>query len=259
MEDNEVMQLDTTSDTSEESENDGFLEAFDETPEEEPEEEVNEDTSEEVEAAPEAEQKYQIRVDHKDIELTLDELKANAQKGMAYDRLKGNYESARAITDRLAEVAKKQNVSIEQLITQAEEGYRSVQFEELKGKYVDEGYDEDIAETLANKDLEIANAKKEVPAAPTEEEIKRQRDIDLFNQLYPDLTVSDIPEEVFADMQQKGMTLIEAYQRHENAELRKQTEAVIQNAKNAKTSLGSAKDNKQTLKNDMFLSEFLKE
>lgn len=256
MDENEVIQADTTDEASNSSE-DGFLDAFSE--QSETPEEVNEEPEVEAEAIPEAEAKHKIRVDHKDIELTLDELKANAQKGMAFDRLKSDYDAKRAIADKITAVAEKHGKTVDELILQAEEGYVSLQFENLKNGYIEQGYDEEIAETLANKDIEISNAKKTEPAAPTAEQLKQQRDIALFNELYPDMTVNDIPDEVFADIEKKGLTLLEAYQRYENAELKKQAEALKQNYKNAKSTLGSAKDNKQQLKKDDFLSEFMKE
>lgn len=263
---NEVQDTTSSGETSEETNLDGFLEAFDETEEVEEEAEETEDTEgsedeeAEAEATPQAEEpKHKIRVDHKDVELTLEELKAHAQKGMAFDRLKSDYDQTRAQTERLKALAQKQNISIEDLITQAEVGYMESLLSKMTEDYVKQGYDEDVAETLALKDLEISGGQSK-DSYDAEEEKRAQLDNEAaqFMTMYPNVNPDDIPDSVFDDINNHGISLLEAYQRYEISQLRQQAEAVKQNNANKK-SLGSAKDGKRTVKEDDFLTEFMKE
>jgi len=79
-----------------------------------------------------------------------------------------------------------------------------------------------------------------------------------FMAIYPNVNPDDIPDSVFDDINNHGISLLEAYQRYEISQLRQQAEAVKQNNANKK-SLGSAKDGKRTVKEDDFLTEFMKE
>lgn len=268
LEQNEVnVEQDTTVDeASEETNQDSFLDAFNDeesTDSIDEESESQEDSEDESEPeAPQADEpKYQIRVDHQDHELTLEELKVAAQKGMAYDRLKGNYEQVKPHTDRLTALAKKQNISIEDLITQAEVGYMESVLGKMTEDYINQGYDEEIAETLALKDLEILGNNREVEQQEEADEFddRVNYEAEQFMTLYPNVNPDDIPEEVFDNIYKYGMSLVEAYQHHEIQQLKAQAEAKEINAKNAQQAVGSARDSKRTQKKDPFLSEFMKE
>lgn len=245
--------------TTESTEGDAFLNAFTgEGPEDQDtsdqgteEKADSQDTSDTAEP-----EKYTIKVNGKEESYTFDELTALAQKGADYDRIKADNERIRKNTERISELARNRGTTVDEIITQAEEGYRAAQFDELYQKYLDDGIDEDAAEMLANKDLELESMRAE-DVQPTEEEISRQRDIDLFNQLYPDVKAEDIPESVFEDIA-TGMTLVEAYQKQLIAEERSKTAAAEQNKKNAAKSMGSART-AQGENHDPFLSEFMKE
>lgn len=207
--------------------------------------------------APAAEpEKYTIKVNGREEAYTLEELATLAQKGADYDRLKADNELIRKNTERISELARSRNTTVDEIITQAEEGYKAAQFEELYQKYINDGIEEDVAEMLANKDLELEMVRADVPQ-PTEEEISRQRDIQLFNRLYPDVKAEDIPDTVFEDIS-KGMTLVEAYQKQLIADEKAKAAVDAQNKKNAEKSMGSARTAQDQV-NDAFLSEFMKE
>ena len=248
--------------STESTETDAFLEAFsDDAPSQDTSDKAAEteaETDEEGKTpAPEATpEKYTIKVNGKEESYTLEELTTLAQKGADYDRLKADNELIRKNTERISELARSRNTTVDEIITQAEEGYKAAQFEELYQKYLNDGIEEDVAEMLANKDLELEAARADIPQ-PTEEEISRQRDIQLFNSLYPDVKAEDIPESVFEDIS-KGMTLVEAYQKHVIADEKAKAAVDAQNKKNAAKSMGSART-AQSENNDPFLSEFMKE
>lgn len=258
---------DTSAEVSEGStgstETDAFLEAFsDDAPSQDTSDKAAEteaETDEEgktpaPEAAPE---KYTIKVNGKEESYTLEELTTLAQKGADYDRLKADNELIRKNTERISELARSRNTTVDEIITQAEEGYKAAQFEELYQKYLNDGIEEDVAEMLANKDLELEAARADAPPQPTEEEISRHRQIQLFNSLYPDVKAEDIPDTVFEDIA-KGMTLVEAYQKQLIADEKAKANIDAQNKKNAEKSMGSART-AQSENSDPFLSEFLKE
>ena len=258
----DVMQPTTAEETTtEDSSTDDFLSAFEENESEtESQPEDNEAEAEEAdvpEAAPE--QKHTIRVNHQDIELTYDELIAHAQKGADYDRLRSNYDTQKVNVDRLANLARQQNISVEDLITQAEISYMENVLEAAKDEYIDQGYDEDTAEKLALKDLEIEGGRYE--PENEEEAFAEQIDYEVaqFVNLFPSVSVDDIPDEVFDAVYDYDMTLVEAYQDYLIKHYQRQEAAMQQNAKNAQRNVGSARDSKGTRKMDDFLSEFMKE
>ncbi len=266
LEQNEVIEQDTTGgETSEETNQDGFLDAFNETEEkveeaeENKESEDNEDEGESEDAPPQAdEQRHRIRVDHQDVDLTLDELKVHAQKGMAFDRLKESYDSIRANADRWLELAERQNISVDELLTQAEIGYVNSVLDNIKNDYIEEGYDEEAAEALAMKDLELGSSHNQ---PDPEDEFHEQVDAQAaqFLKVYPDVNIDSIPDEVFDRIYEDGMSLIESYQLYEIDRLKAEAAATQQNIKNASQNLGTARDSKRQQKKDDFLSEFMKE
>jgi hypothetical protein len=266
LEQNEVVEQDTTAgETSEETSQDSsFLDALNDdesTNEEESESQEDSDDESESESPQADEPKYQIRVDHQDHELTLDELKVAAQKGMAFDRLKGNYDEVKVHADRLTALAQKQNTTVEDLITQAEIGYMESVLGDLTEQYIEQGYDEEVAETLALKDLEILGNNSEAEYQEEADEFAERvnYEAEQFMTFYPNVNPDDIPEEVFESINQYGMSLVEAYQHYEIQQLKAQAAVKELNAKNASNAVGSARDSKRTQKKDDFLSEFMKE
>lgn len=241
-----------------------FLESFDEgdTSEDEREYETS-DVEEDVPAESVEEEKKDltsITVNGKTVELSHSDLIAAAQKGMDYDRIRDELHRYRS---EIGEAAKKSGMSVKEFINSAVEGFRAAQEEEIKQAYISEGYDDETAELLAQKDLQIKakqKAETEEQAALEEqktEDAKRQRDIERFLEINPNVSAEEIPEEVWADVN-KGYTLTEAYLKYKVGKQDLELRAAQKNEENKARSAGSARTSKLP-KQDAFLSEFLKD
>lgn len=262
-------EMETVQDTSvqETEEQDLFLDGLedDNTSIEESEEKTTDEAADEeqTDEPTKSEEKpdvFSITVNGEKMELTNEELIAAAQKGMDYDRVKGELERYRS---ELGEAAKKSGMTVQDFIKSALDGFNAAQKEELRQSYIDKGYDEDTAELLAQKDLQLKAKEKaeeeqraEEEQAKTEES-KRKQDIERFLKANPNVNADEIPDEVWADVNQ-GYTLTESYLRYKVGQQELQLKAAQKNEENKQRSAGSAKTSKAP-KQDAFLTELMRD
>lgn len=171
-----------------------------------------------------------------------------AQKGLNYDKVLGERDTAKQEVSRLQE-------------------YESFlkELAQMDGRSVDDLMDATRAELLAKKEgldqsvalqrikldrdrktFEAEKAQKEAEKRETEEaDRKRSEQFIQFHNSYPDVDPKDIPQEVWAKFRE-GMPLITAYSVYENKKLREEVkswkdkaETAEQNAKNKERSTGS--------------------
>lgn len=229
--------------------------------------------------SPISEQKFAIKVDKETKEVGLEELKELAQKGGAFDRVKGQLTEARqtvqtlqaelnstkGIADMVKRVAQDINTTPEELLRRVNVNWRMSKGETEK-------------EAIAN--IEAAEAKRrltelEEKQKPVQEssQDRAKREVAEFREAYPDVEITpELMKQVAKDVQ-GGMPLIKAYQKIEAAKkeaeaealraeitkLQQQLEAEKQNRKNKASSPGSQKDSGgQKGKSDFddFLSAF---
>ena len=214
------------------------------------EDEAEDKTGEEPENAddaqpeqkPEAEnQRFKLKVNGEEIEVGLDEVITLAQKGKDYDRVKTERDNLKtdsatmnklkAQGDFLEELAKSSDMTVDQLM-------ENTRARMLMNEH--EGMTEEEALKQVREKASKATEKKESEKAEATPEERRQAMFANFLQAYPDVKAEDIPQEVWNDA---GRTydLVGAYQRHENRELRKESETLRQNNKNKERSTGSTK------------------
>ena len=211
-------------------------------------------------------QKFVVKVNKETREVSYQDAPAWIQKGMDYDRVKGQLETAQQEKDSLqAEVDKyKPHVTLLEQAAEAagvslDQMLESVQLGMFRSKGMS---DAEARAELRNLRLErqiqeLAKQKQQPPAqeepakAPEadEKEERAQREIEEFNQLFPDVKLTeDLVSKLVPDVQ-KGMSLTSAYLKMENqrliaeAQQRKQQEAAHkQNTKNRAKSPGSQND-----------------
>ena len=174
-----------------------------------------------------------------------EEVIALAQKGMDYDRVKakltereGKEAEAFAFLEGLA---KEQGMNVDDFMDSTKASLRAKK----------DGVDYQTAlKTIQMERREAALAEKERKLREQEEqntqkdetERRRQQDIADFRAAFPDVDGKKIPKEVWADVA-KGMSLLNAYAKHDNARIRAELDAEKRNAENAKKSAGSRTDN----------------
>lgn len=184
-------------------------------------------------------------------QLTLEQMTELAQKGRDYDHVRQERDKLKDETGRqidfLKKLADKAGVSVDEQIDLTEAMW-------LMDEEAEKGNTLSEAEAL----LRVQKGRKQ---ANTEEKQETEKgedfnpQIDRFLKVYPDVKADDIPQEVWASLQDMGGDLLLAYQtwlikslKAENAKV-KQTE---QNTKNSKRSTGSLNSAGANRKKDAF-------
>lgn len=241
-----------------------------------PETEVNETKAEEEPQVAESAQDspfLEIVYNKETKGLTKDEAIELAQKGMNYDKVFSSYSLLKQnepILNDLIRLAEVNNMSVEDYVNSLNEVQREFdinqEIDALKQKYP--GSDDSALRELATLQVKERNANKSksieeskrATADARRNEISRQ--LDIFNQRYPDLDPQKLDKSVYSLMA-NGYTLLEAYESVEaekrNAiEQERQSKEKIsrQNEENRKKSLGNT-TNMGSVETDDFLDGFL--
>lgn len=183
-----------------------------------------------------------VKFNHEEKEISLDEAREYAQKGMNYDKVTEKLQQLQndpriTLIDRLANQA---GVSTEDYLQAVEEQTRQSQIEELAEQ---NGIPDHLAEQL----LELTNFKKSVEAERTQKQkdAHLQNEINQFVNMHPDVKADQIPAEVWQEVN-SGKSLLDAYAKHENnilkqqiSEYEKKLNISNSNARNAAASTGS--------------------
>lgn len=169
--------------------------------------------------------------------VTKEEAKTLAQKGLDYDRIRGERDTMQQDYQKL-------------------KGYEAF-LDELRGEFpsIESLIEDTRARMLADKDnISYADAVAKVrvmhpdtaPAAPKADQPKGNDAVQKFVERYPNVKAEDIPESVWAETRQTG-DLVGAYAKYENqkltdriASLENEINTLKQNSKNAARSPGSS-------------------
>ena len=186
-----------------------------------------------------AEEKHSIKYNGEIFELTLEELKTAAQKGMNYDKILD--ERDRLKTSREFKIldarAAAEGLTREQYLDRLESGAESSEEAEL----ISLG----MPLSLAKEHIRLKNAVKETKPYANEGEVDRNKDEELkkrlseFKKLYPEIT--RLPDEVVEDIK-SGTDIIIAYQKYEIGNLKRAAAAAERNLQNREKSVGSLSD-----------------
>lgn len=222
-----------------------------------PEEETEGAGTEEPEQEAEG-QADQFVLKHLDQVLTVsrEEIVPLAQKGMDYDRIRQKLNEA---VSEKAEVD--HSLSLVSEIAK-DSGFADVNafLAELRAERLSaaEGIDITLARQRVSLDLkarELAEkesrltAEKEAERETKDKEERRTREAAEFAREYPQVKAEEIPKEVWEAVN-KGDTLVNAYRKHENAQLRAALAAREKEAENRAKSAGSRKSAQQPSRQD---------
>jgi hypothetical protein len=244
-------ETETTEETSEEpvKETETKETETEEAKEESKTDEVKDDTKAEVKEEVKEEPKIHVKHLDEERDLTLDEAKVFAQKGMDYDRVKEKWEDAKdtiSFIDAQAKAAgMKRQEFIDYLRTEQkkssgmteEDAKRSVELENREA-------------VLAQKEAEVAERAKEAEQDRVADS-KREADFKAFANRFPDVDAKNIPKEVWESVK-TGESLTVAYLAYENTRLTKEKEALEQKVKNAGKSTGSVVTSGGDTQKDIF-------
>ena len=192
----------------------------------------------------------------------LNDLVTNYQKGLNYDRLT---QKENAVMDYIKEKASSLNISPEEYIGRVksyEEQKKKEAQEQDVQKYIDRGVDEQTAREIVQTKLarEMFEKKEaEYQKRIAEEEKKQKEDAEYveFIKSHPDIKVDEIPQEVFEESKNIGISA--AYNQFKVKELEEKIKQMEQSLKNASSSpVGLTSDGSATEQQskDAFLEGF---
>lgn len=183
--------------------------------------------------------KLKVKVLHEEKELTEEEAIPYIQKGMDYDRVKGQFEGANVEKQFVEKLAKKYGMPVAQFKAEMETAAESMRLGELTSKGIPEEF---AKEMLENR--EFRNQATEEKAAKTEE-TRRNSESASFLKKFPNVTAEQIPSSVWVDVA-SGIPLAKAYAAHERdiladkfTAMEKQKAIEATNAETAAASPGS--------------------
>lgn len=218
-------------------------EAEGEADEAEPESEpaTSEETAEQPEEQPDeaGNQRFTLKFLGEDRDVSLDEMRELAQKGMNYDHVKEQSETLKGYETFLKELADSGDMTIEDLMATTR-AKMLVQKAESEGR--------ELSEEDALKQVRGAAQQQTAEKSETE---KRQEAITRFISLYPGIDSKDIPQSVWDEAERLG-DLIVPYQKYELQKLRDENAQLRQNNKNRERSTGSRRTTGATTPSDAF-------
>ena len=208
---------------------------------------------------PGSEQLFTLRVNKEDKQVGLAEMTVLAQKGADYDRVKTQLtESRQEVQNLQAAQAKSQGVMdvLETLASDSgmslEEFVEQIQLRAAMQGGMSEGEAKaTIRAQKAEKQLDSLKAENTAKqqSAAEEQESRADREVAEFFKRYPDVDLNEALCKELAPDVQGGMSLVDAYQKREQAqaqarirELEQQLAAEKQNKRNRANSPGSQKD-----------------
>lgn len=197
-----------------------------------------------------------IKYNGEEKDISMDEAKTLAQKGMNYDKILGERDQLADIIDRYAGAA---GMTREQFMNHLEQNLADysdgIDIAKLKEAYP--GASEDILKEIARRDRTIKESERkerEAKEKADRETAEQKPWIDFFTR-HPDVKAENLSEDLMSRVRE-GMTPTEAYLMLENEKLKADADIARQNKENLDRAVGSAKGNGGKVKKDPFLEGF---
>ena len=244
--------------------------AEDESNEDETQQQQPEDTeTQKPETNAENQKKPILTVKHLGVEkeLSEEEARALAQKGMDYDHLRQQYDGLKnseelTLLDQMAAEMGMDRASYIKALSQFNQNQATAQYvQELKKQYPNT--DEAVLQELAKTQLtQRQEQEKQAKLTQQQQAEKQQKEAfaaqyNAFITEYPNVDTAKLPDEVIQSMA-AGETMLSAYRGYELKQLRAEKAAAEANQKNKNKALGSVKDgNLGDEKPDPILEGFL--
>lgn len=217
--------------------------------------------------------KIPVKVLGEQRELTVAEATEYAQKGMDYDRVKGQLHSANDELEQLRQFQSENadNIAFLQQLAQESNMSLSDMIDEIRAGQIMRK--ENVSHDIAIERVKRQNAERSLSAKNASQiqqasaEAKKKADVAEFIRKFPGVTADNIPKEVW-DKVNSGDTLVHAYEAHitakkdaekdqEIANLKRELAALKQNTANKARSTGSQRTGGQESAKDIFLETFL--
>jgi hypothetical protein len=194
-----------------------------------------------------------VKVKHlheeKEIDPFTDEGKSYLQMGMDYSRVKSKYEESKPVIGFVEKLAQQNNMTVPEYLKAVEEYERQQEIETITQN---NGLAPELAEELylSRQERKERESQKQKEA----EENNRKQEFLSFVQEFPTVNVEAIPADVWDMKFNLGISLTDAYIRHDYNNLKKQQQIQQANAENAQITTGSLTGNGSTNSSGDFIS-----
>jgi len=177
----------------------------------------------------------------------MDDVITNIQKGMNYDKAISkeakNDAEQNAVMSYISEMASKMGLTPTQYIDQVKAYQKQKEQEAVEAevqRMVTNGVDEQTARDVASvkalaDQLKAERAELQKQKEESERKAREDKEYEDFINEFPDIDYSKIPDEVFKEAKEIGLS--NAYSKYENKILREKIKTMEQNAKNASNSV----------------------
>mgnify|MGYP006898626080 CR=1 FL=1 len=206
-----------------------------------------------------------VKYNGEERDITLEEARTLAQKGLNYDHVVAERDKNRVAFDFLRERAKSEGITVEQLIEKERDKTENQRLEakmtEIRAR--DDDASEETVENLARLELELERHNAEKESAKALEEANKKQ-IEGWNKLFrqhPELmgengAAPKVSQKVFDLVNKEGLSPIEAYYTERNRELEEQNKVMTDSQAAKKKSVGSMSGDRAGTDEDEFLAGF---
>lgn len=214
--------------------------------------------------------KGKVKHNHEEVNFdNLDDVVANLQKGLDYDRKiekLSSYENGEALkylNEKRQELGYKSVDEYIASVRKYEEEMKKQREQDELQKMVANGVDEETAKRVLKTESYVDKLKRREAELDAREEEARKKEAQEnefkeFVEMYPNVKAEEIPKEVFEMAKEKNTSLLTSYIYYENKVLKEQKGKLEQSQNNAKSSVvaGVADNGATKQEGDMFLAGF---
>ena len=193
-----------------------------------------------------------VRYNGQHQKLTREQATTLAQKGMNYDKIYNQLQSAlnNPALKVIESNAKKAGMSVDDYVNRMAQFQDTMSINQIASNFKKEN--PDVSDAVANqyarevyKNQQAEQARQDADKAKADAELENNRllaEVKAFNERFPDVDIEHLPNEVVDDINQ-GVPLMEAYLIYENQLLRNRVVNNETNAKNKANSVGKVSAN----------------
>ena len=194
-----------------------------------------------------------IRYNGADEDLTQEQAVELAQKGRNYDKIYQRLQDlqndpTRAVFEEQAQSA---GLTLQEYANRLKEFQQASAINKIAKEFMAKNPDatEEIAKQYAQSEYRNQEALKaqqkaqEAQRTEQERQSRAQEQVAAFVNEYPDVNIRELPQEVVDDINKNGETLLSAYRRYENKQLRAELAAARKNNSNRSKATGNLTDN----------------
>lgn len=207
-----------------------------------------------------------IRYNGQNQKLTREEATTLAQKGMNYDKIYNQLQSAlnNPALKVIESNAKKAGLSVDDYVNRMAQFQDTMSINQIASNFKKEN--PDVSDAVANqyarevyKNQQAEQARRDADKAKADADAENNRlyaEVQAFNQRFPDVDIEHLPNDVIDDIN-AGVPLMEAYLLYENQQLRNRVANNETNARNKANSVGKVSANVDSDAVDPFVQGLL--